>query len=132
LGVDDLDSYEDIKNFINIVSTDGGVSKFIIHARKCLLSGLSPHENRTVPPLNYQWVFALKRDFPHLRFVINGGFTSMASVKGILADDQLEGCMVGRMAYNSPWEIAKADAVLFGGGASKTREEILEEYAEYA
>ncbi len=76
LGVDDLDKYEDIKNFIKIVSTEGGVQKFIIHARKCLLNGLNPHENRTIPKLKYDWVLKLKNDFPDLRFVINGGFTN--------------------------------------------------------
>ena len=80
LGVDDLDKYEDVKNFINIVSTEGGVSKFIVHARKCLLKGLSPHENRTVPPLKYDWVLNLKKDFPHLKLVINGGFLEVDKV----------------------------------------------------
>ena len=125
-----MDKYEDVKNFIEIVSTEGGVNKFIIHARKCLLNGLSPHENRTVPPLKYDWVFRLKEEFPHLRFVINGGFTSIKSVKEILANDALEGCMVGRLAYNSPWELAKADRLLFGEPSdSLNREEILENYA---
>ncbi len=60
LGVDDVDKYEDVHRFIKIVSSEGGVTKFIIHARKCLLQGLSPHENRTVPPLKYDWVLRLK------------------------------------------------------------------------
>ena len=60
LGVDDVDKYEDVHRFIKIVSSEGGVSKFIIHARKCLLQGLSPHDNRTVPPLKYDWVLRLK------------------------------------------------------------------------
>jgi tRNA-dihydrouridine synthase A len=77
LGVDDVDRYEDVYHFINTVSSKGGVEKFIIHARKCLLEGLSPHENRTIPPLKYDWVFNLKRDFPQLRLVINGGFTEL-------------------------------------------------------
>lgn len=80
LGVDDLDKYEDVHEFIRIVSTEGGVRKFIIHARKCFLEGLNPHENRTVPPLKYDWVLKLKQDFPDLRFVINGGFTDPSSV----------------------------------------------------
>ena len=80
LGVDDLDKYENVKNFIKIVSEEGGVTKFIIHARKCLLQGLNPHENRTVPPLRYDWVLQLKSDFPNIRFVINGGFTKVEAV----------------------------------------------------
>jgi tRNA-dihydrouridine synthase A len=132
LGVDDLDKYEDVKNFINIVSQEGGVNKFIVHARKCLLHGLSPHENRTIPPLKYDWVFKLKEDFPDLRFVINGGFTTIKSVKEVLGTDALEGCMVGRLAYNTPWELAKADRELFGATEdSMNREEILEKYAAY-
>ncbi len=84
LGVDDLDKYENVHNFITIVSTIGGIKKFIIHARKCLLNGLSPKENRTIPPLKYDWVLRLKKDFPHLDFVINGGFTTMEMVIYIL------------------------------------------------
>ena len=80
LGVDEIDRYEDVKNFIDIVSHKGGVEKFIIHARKCFLNGLNPKENRTIPPLKYDWVIRLKKDFPDLRFVINGGFNDAASV----------------------------------------------------
>jgi tRNA-dihydrouridine synthase A len=126
LGVDDMDKYEEVKNFIKIVSHEGGVTKFIIHARKCFLNGLSPHENRTIPPLKYDWVFQLKQDFPDLNFVINGGFTTIKSVKEILSNDQLEGCMVGRLAYNTPWELAKVDCLLFNSDKpSKNRLEIL-------
>jgi tRNA-dihydrouridine synthase A len=87
LGVDDLDKYENLHNFIKIVSQEGGVQKFIIHARKCLLDGLNPHENRTVPQLKYDWVLRLKQDFPDLRFVINGGFKSIESIKEILNEE---------------------------------------------
>jgi len=74
LGVDDKDSYPDVVEFIKTVSEEGGITKFIIHARKAFLSGLNPKENRTIPPLKYSWVFELKKEFPHLNFVINGGF----------------------------------------------------------
>jgi len=84
LGVDDLDKYENVHNFITIVSKNGGVKKFIIHARKCLLNGLSPKDNRTIPPLKYDWVLRLKQDFPHLDFVINGGFTTMEMVNKLI------------------------------------------------
>lgn len=80
LGVDDLDKYENVKEFIRTVSQEGGVSKFIIHARKCFLKGLNPKQNRNIPPLKYDWVLKLKEDFPDIRFVINGGFTDMAVV----------------------------------------------------
>jgi len=70
-----------VKNFIEVVSGKGGVRKFIIHARKCFLRGLNPHENRTIPPLKYDWVLSLKKEFPHIKFVINGGFSDIDSVR---------------------------------------------------
>ncbi|KAK9818858.1 hypothetical protein WJX74_002305 [Apatococcus lobatus] len=73
LGVDSVDSYESLCRFVSIVSEKSGVTHFLIHARKCLLKGLNPHQNRTIPPLRYEWVWALKRDFPHLSFSLNGG-----------------------------------------------------------
>jgi tRNA-dihydrouridine synthase A len=75
LGVDDLDSWEDLVKFIKTVSEQGGVNKFILHARKAFLKGLDPKQNRTIPPLKYDWVLRLKKEFPHLDLVINGGFT---------------------------------------------------------
>jgi tRNA-dihydrouridine synthase A len=74
LGVDDRDKWDEIKEFIKIVSEEGGVTKFIIHARKCHLKGLDPKQNRTIPPLKYDWVYNLAKEFPDLYFVINGGF----------------------------------------------------------
>ena len=75
--MDDFDSYPELAAFIDTVSSCGGVAHFIIHARKCLLKGLNPHQNRTVPPLRYEWVWALKRDFPALDFSLNGGVLSL-------------------------------------------------------
>jgi len=72
LGVDDADSYEQLKAFIRVVSEGSPVTHFIMHARKCFLKGLNPHQNRTIPPIRYEWVYALKRDFPHLTFSLNG------------------------------------------------------------
>mmetsp|Transcript_88635 Transcript_88635/g.122438 ORF Transcript_88635/g.122438 Transcript_88635/m.122438 type:complete len:144 (+) Transcript_88635:379-810(+) len=80
LGADDKDKWEDIVEFIRCVSEEGGVTKFIIHARKCFLSGLDPKQNRNIPPLKYDWVFNLKKEFPHLNFVINGGFTKIEAI----------------------------------------------------
>ena len=74
LGVDDRDKWEEIVEFVHVVSEEGGCKKFIIHARKCHLKGLDPKQNRTIPPLKYDWVFRLAKEFPHLNFVINGGF----------------------------------------------------------
>ena len=140
LGVDDLDKWENIENFIRVVSEQGGATKFIIHARKAHLKGLNPKQNRTIPPLKYPWVFQLKETFPHLNFVINGGFSDCEKVVDILRDDHplrqyngLEGCMSGRMAMNTPWECAKIDRVIYGQNLdgdsdvpdTMTREEIL-------
>lgn len=140
LGVDDLDQFENIENFIRIVSTESNCTKFIIHARKAHLKGLNPKQNRTIPPLKYPWVFQLKQTFPHLNFVINGGFDTVGKVKDILRDDYelreyngLEGCMSGRMAMNTPWECAKLDKEIYGEdeASTMTREEILLDYAKY-
>lgn len=110
LGVDNMDKYEDVHNFIRIVSHEGGVKKFTIHARKCFLRGLNPHENRTVPPLKYDWVLRLKQDFPDLSFVINGGFSEPEKIKDIMKEENgLEGVMVGRLAYNFPWALPIID-----------------------
>ena len=134
IGVDDMDSWEHIVNFIRVVSEEGGVTKFIIHARKAHLKGLNPRQNRTIPPLKWDWVFDLKQTFPHLNFVINGGFSDVEKVIEILSDDHpqrshngLEGCMSGRMAMNTPWECAKIDREVYGDTSSDTmtREEIL-------
>ena len=86
LGVDDKDSYPEMVEFVRVVSEKGGCRKFIIHARKAFLSGLNPKENRTIPPLKYAWVFELKKEFPHLRFCINGGFEKVSKVTDILSE----------------------------------------------
>jgi tRNA-dihydrouridine synthase A len=81
LGIDDLDSYEFFRDFIDRVSTKGGVKHFIVHARKALLKGLNPAQNRSIPPLRYQYVYDIKRDFPDLRFTINGGFKTYEAIE---------------------------------------------------
>lgn len=81
LGVDTNDSYPELANFIRTVHEEGGVQKFVVHARKAFLQGLSPKENRSVPPLRYDWVYQLCQEFPAVRFVINGGFDSVFKVQ---------------------------------------------------
>lgn len=83
-GVDDVDSYEALAAFVRAVHEGSGVAHFIVHARKCHLKGLNPHQNRTVPPLRYQWVWALKRDFPHLHFSLNGGVLTLEETAAAL------------------------------------------------
>ncbi len=112
IGIDEQDSYQFLTDFVGIVSDQGGCEQFTIHARKAWLSGLSPKENRDIPPLDYPRVYQLKRDFPHLIMAINGGIKSLVEAKEHLA--HLDGVMIGREAYQSPYLLSEVDQVLFG------------------
>ena len=112
IGIDDQDSYEFLCDFINTVSGKGECEMFIIHARKAWLSGLSPKENREIPPLDYPRVYQLKRDFPHLTMSINGGIKSLEEAKAHL--QHMDGVMVGREAYQNPGILAAVDREIFG------------------
>lgn len=111
IGIDDRDSYEELVQFIDIVA-QAGCNTFIVHARKAWLKGLSPKENREVPPLRYDVVFQLKKDFPQLEIVINGGISTLEQSKMLL--QQLDGVMLGREVYQNPYLLAEVDKVLFG------------------
>ncbi len=100
IGIDNNDSYEFLSNFIKTVS-EAKCSKFIIHARKAILSGLSPKDNRSIPPLNYERVFQIKSDFEHLSIILNGGIKTIDDCKDNLK--KLDGVMIGRHAYHNPW-----------------------------
>jgi tRNA-dihydrouridine synthase A len=110
-GVDERDGYEDLRRFVDTVA-EAGCERFIIHARKAWLKGLSPKENRTVPPLRYEEVYRLKEEFPELLIEINGGFTSLETVSALL--EKVDGVMVGRAAYENPYLLAAADRDIFG------------------
>ena len=112
LGVDDHDSYEFVRDFVGEVAA-AGCTTFIMHARKAWLSGLSPKQNREIPPLDYPRVYRLKREFPDLRIVINGGFVTLEGSVAQLA--HVDGVMVGRAAYQDSWLLARLDAHLYGG-----------------
>lgn len=130
IGIDDLDSYEFLYEFIK-TTKEAGCDIFIIHARKAILSGLSPKENREIPPLNYERVHKIKQDFPELNITINGGFTELREIKSQL--QHVDGVMVGRAAYQNPFMLAEADNVLFENTTpAPTREIILNEYRNYA
>ena len=129
LGVDEHDSYEFLESFVARVAA-AGCATFIVHARKAWLSGLSPRENREIPPLDYPRVQRLKRDFPALRIVVNGGLVDHATVLAQL--EGLDGAMLGRAAYQQPWLLADLDRTLFGGRASPTLERVLERYLVYS
>lgn len=110
IGIDDLDSYEFLCEFIQKVA-DGGCQEFIVHARKAWLSGLSPKQNREIPPLDYQRVYQLKHDFPQLLISINGGITSIEQMLEHL--QYIDGVMVGREAYQNPSLLGQIDRALF-------------------
>ncbi|WP_318433936.1 tRNA dihydrouridine(20/20a) synthase DusA [Photobacterium leiognathi] len=112
IGIDDQDSYEFLKDFIHVVSEKGGCDNFTIHARKAWLSGLSPKENREIPPLDYPRVYQLKQDFVHLTMAINGGIKTFEEMEEHLK--HMDGVMVGREAYQSPYLMAEVDQRLFG------------------
>lgn len=123
IGIDARDSYGELCAFTEKVAA-AGCDALIVHARKAWLSGLSPRENRDVPPLRWDRVVALKRDFPRLPIVLNGGVTTLAQAERLLA--QLDGVMIGREAYQNPWLLAGADARLFGAApAVREPQEVL-------
>ncbi|KAG0340317.1 hypothetical protein BG000_000174 [Podila horticola] len=108
IGVDNLDSYEYLYDFIKLVSTTTPVTHFVVHARKCWLKGLSPKQNRSVPPLKYEVVHLLAKDFPHLTITINGGFNTNEQIKEQL--ELVDGIMIGREVMDNPMFLAKVDA----------------------
>ncbi len=129
IGIDDLDRYEDMANFVHTVA-QAGCDCFIVHARKAVLQGLSPRENRTVPPLRYDDVYRLKADFPMLRIEINGGLTTLLQATTQLR--YVDGAMLGRVAYDHPYLFAEADALCFGDTAPPhTRRQVLEVMLSY-
>lgn len=110
LGIDDMDSYEQLYRFVDIVR-QSGCKVFIIHARKAILQGLSPKENREIPPLKYEWVYAIKQAFPELEILINGGITTLDECEQHL--QHVDGVMVGREAYHNPYMMAQVDQRLY-------------------
>jgi tRNA-dihydrouridine synthase A len=111
IGVDELDRYEDMLRFVDIVSA-AGCRRFTVHARKAWLKGLSPKENRTIPPLRYDEVWRLKAERPHLQVEINGGITTLAEVQAHL--QHVDAVMIGRAIWDDPMLLAEADTLIFG------------------
>jgi tRNA-dihydrouridine synthase A len=114
IGIDQRDSFEELAAFTEQVAA-AGCDALIVHARKAWLQGLSPKENRDVPPLRYDVVLRLKEAFPRLPMVINGGITTLAQARAHL--ERVDGVMIGREAYQNPWMLAAADAEVFGDRA---------------
>ena len=129
IGIDRQDDYEPLFNFIDIVSK-AGCEIFIIHARKAWLDGLSPKENRDIPPLNYERVYQLKADFPQLEIIINGGICDWESTATHL--QQVDGVMIGREAYSNPYSLITVDHTFYGQAAiSISRHDVLNAFIPY-
>ena len=123
IGIDDMDGYDQLAHFVDTVAA-AGCNTFIVHARKAWLQGLSPKQNREIPPLRYEVVHRLKADFRDLEFVLNGGIKTMAEIEHQLK--HIDGVMIGREAHQNPWLLADADRRLFGALApSPTRHEVV-------
>lgn len=120
IGVDQQDSYAELQHFIGAVNA-AGCETFIIHARKAWLKGLSPRQNRTVPPLRYDVVYQLKRDFPQLEIIINGGIKTWSEIESHW--QQVDGVMIGREAYDNPF--------LFAENPQLQRSQVIENYLPY-
>jgi len=127
-GVERIESYDFLRDFVGIVS-EAGCAVFIVHARNAWLKGLSPKENREVPPLRYDFVHRLMRDFPALTIVINGGIADLATIEDQL--HHVDGVMLGRAAYHDSWLLARAAAALHGSAPASRREavEAMQRYA---
>lgn len=129
IGIDDQDDYEGLHRFISTVA-QAGCKTFIIHARKAWLKGLSPKENREIPPLRYELVYQIKQEFPQLEILINGGITTLEQCQ--MHVQHVDGVMVGREAYHNPWVLAQVDAQLYGTStAVDDRKAIVEAFLPY-
>ena len=127
IGIDDKDSYAFLETFVDTVA-DAGCQSFVVHARIAILEGLSPKENRTIPPLKYERVYQLKSDRPRLSIMLNGGVTTEEEIQTHL--QRVDGVMIGRQAYQQPWFLAEL-AASDGGRAITTRAEAVEAMYPY-
>ena len=129
IGIDRVESYDFVRDFVGRVS-EAGCRVFIVHARNAWLQGLSPKQNREVPPLRHEQVHRLKRDFPTLTIVINGGITDNDAVAEHL--QHVDGVMLGRAAYHNPWLLSVWDTLFFGAAATeRTREDVEAQWVHY-
>ncbi|GMR15358.1 MAG: tRNA dihydrouridine(20/20a) synthase DusA [Gammaproteobacteria bacterium] len=128
LGVDDHYSYATLRDFVGKVA-ESGCAVFIVHARKAVLAGLSPKQNRDIPPLHHDWVYRLKQEMPDLEIVINGGIDAVETVQAHLK--YVDGVMLGRAAYHTPWVLAQCQRKLFDQHSGADRNGIIEQMTDY-
>ncbi|MEZ0261366.1 MAG: tRNA dihydrouridine(20/20a) synthase DusA [Alphaproteobacteria bacterium] len=128
IGIDNHDSYGFLLDFVGKIA-ERGCKTFIIHARKALLNGLSPAENRTVPPLIYERAYQIKKDFPHLEIILNGGIKTVEQVQESLK--HVDGVMIGREAYTNPWFLAEIERDVRGDALQRTRRSVVEALLPY-
>ena len=129
IGIDDQDSYAFLCDFLGTVM-ESGCRTFIVHARKAHLQGLSPKENREIPPLQYDKVYALKKDFPDCEIIINGGIKTMEECLGHLK--QVDGVMLGREAYQNPWLLAQVDSMIYAKDSKRiSRHDVIRQLFPY-
>lgn len=129
IGIDQVEHYEFVRNFVDTVAR-AGCGTFIVHARNAWLKGLSPKENREIPPLRYEVAQRLKADFPALEILLNGGLADTASI--VAQASVVDGVMIGREAYQNPWALAGWEAALFDAGWAPRREDIIDAMVAYA
>ena len=128
VGYDDVEDYESLFNFVKLLKSTG-VKTFIIHARKAMLGKFTPKQNLNIPPLKYDMVYKLKKDFKELEIIINGGITSTNQIKEHL--NKVDGVMIGRSVYHSPYMLADIEKEIFKNENILTREEIIKELVLY-
>ena len=129
IGIDDQDDYDFLHRFVTRME-QAGCTSLTIHARKAILSGLSPKENREIPPLIYQRAYAIKQAFPHMEIILNGGVKTLDEVHEHMGD--VDGVMIGREAYQNPWFLADADRIVFADDHPvPSRREIAEQFLPY-
>ena len=128
IGYDNVEDYESLYNFINLLQSTG-VKTFIIHARKAMLGKFTPKQNLYIPPLKYEMVYKLKEDFNNLEIIINGGITSTAQVKTHL--NKVDGVMIGRSFYHSPYLLSEIEREIFNNNNILSRQEIVEKLVRY-
>lgn len=128
IGIDDLDSYDFLRRFVD-ANIAADCDTFVVHARKAILKGLSPKENRTVPPLDYDRVYRLKQDLPAQTIILNGGVTSVAECRQHL--QRVDGVMIGRQAYHQPWFLAELEQAFGNGNPPPNRGDVVRQMLPY-